>query len=72
MCGHLPGLRELERISSDAFADRVNKIIDKINESETPIVIEHRGREYLLLPASMSQSNCQGKKGLSHERAICD
>lgn len=72
MFGQLPELHELERIASGAFADRVNEIIDRVNESKTPIIIEHHGREYLLLPASMSQSNCQGKKGLSHERAICD
>ncbi len=52
----IPGINELERISSQAFLEEMDVIMDKAIANNTAIIIDHYGKEVLFIPASLFPS----------------
>ena len=55
-------LHELERISSQAFLEKMDEIIDRANANNTAYVIDHYGKEILFIPVSLFLSPSQGSQ----------
>lgn len=53
----MPSLEALERIPSTEFATRIDEILDRINSENRALLIDHHGRELLLVPASWAEQN---------------
>jgi len=59
MSCQIPALHELKRISSRAFLEEMDVIMNKAIANNTAFIIDHYGKEVLFIPASLFPSQPQ-------------
>lgn len=47
----LPSLSELEHITSEEFGANMDVILDRVTDEDTALIIDHKGKSYVLCPA---------------------